>query len=258
MAHRLDGRTILITGAASGIGAATASKLAGESAAVVAFDLSRSVEEVVRNIVAEGGRAIACVGDVSMEVDCEAAVTMAVDTWGQIDAVVNCAGVFPRAPVTEMSVETWDNVMAVNLRGAFLLSKHAASAMQASGNGGSIVHIASVGGVVGIPNLCGYAASKGGVIALVRQLAVELASWGIRVNGICPGATDTPAFYARPDLVTDPSLLERVRDSYPLLRYHSRLIQPEEIADGAVFLCSDESRMVTGVLLPIDGGYLAQ
>jgi len=258
MSNRLQNKSIVVSGAASGIGAAIAAALANEGAAVVAFDIGTALREIVEQVVAGGSRVVAHVGDVSSEADCQAAIDLAVTRWGQIDGIVNCAGVFPRSPVTDMPVEVWDTVMAVNLRGAFLLSKHAVRAMRAQASGGSLVHIASVGGVVGIPNLSGYAASKAGVIGLVRQLAVELAPSGIRVNAIAPGATDTPAFHARPDLVTDPTLFERVRDSYPLLRYEGRLIRPEEIADGVVFLSSDQARMITGVVLPIDGGYLAQ
>jgi NAD(P)-dependent dehydrogenase (short-subunit alcohol dehydrogenase family) len=109
-----------------------------------------------------------------------------------------------------------------------------------------------------MPNLVGYSAAKGGVLSLVRELAVELAGEGIRFNAVCPGATDTPAFWGRTDVTADSGIAARVVDEFPLLRFHQRLIDPGEIADAIMFLLSDESRMITGVALPVDGGYVAR
>lgn len=246
----------MITGAASGIGYAVTTRFALEGARVVASDIDQRLPQVQWQSAAEG-QVVPQLGDVGSGQDCAALVNKALDLWDRLDGIVNCAGTVPRSPVETMDESSWDAVMRTNLKGAFLLSKFAVTAIRRHGDGGSLVHIGSVGGIVGMPNLSGYAASKGGVIALVRQLAIELAPVGIRVNCVCPGATDTPAFHARPDL-PDPAAAERARDNFPLLKFHKRLIKPVEIADAVLFLSSDEAQMITGVALPVDGGYLAQ
>lgn len=246
----------MITGAASGIGHAVTSRFASEGARVVATDIDERLTEAGWQLAASG-EVVAQLGDVGNSQDCAALVNRALDLWGRLDGIVNCAGIVPRGPLETMDESSWDAVIRTNLTGAFLVSKFAVTAIRRHGDGGSMVHIGSVGGIVGMPNLSGYGASKGGVISLVRQLAIELAPFGIRVNCVCPGATDTPAFHARPDL-PDHLAIERARDNFPLLKFHKRLIQPAEIADAVLFLSSDEARMITGVTLPVDGGYLAQ
>jgi 3-oxoacyl-[acyl-carrier protein] reductase len=231
-------------------------RFALEGARVIASDVDHRLTEYEWR-PAHGGEVVAQLGDVGRAEDCVALADRALELWGRLDGLVNCAGIVPRSPIETMDEVSWDAVIRTNLSGAFLLSRAAVTAIRRHGDGGSLVHIGSVGGIVGMPNLSGYAASKGGVISLVRQLAIELAIFGIRVNCVCPGATDTPAFHARPDL-PDQVSAERARDNFPLLKFRQRLIQPAEIADAVLFLSSDEAQMITGVALPVDGGYLAQ
>jgi NAD(P)-dependent dehydrogenase (short-subunit alcohol dehydrogenase family) len=233
-AMTFEGKRALVTGAGSGIGAAVARRLAAAGAEVIVADLSPEA-------VAEELGAQAVVLDVRHEAEVEFAV-------GDLDVLVNCAGIGSTTNAPETTLEVWENVFAVNARGTFLCCKHAIPGMAARG-GGSIVNIASVAGLVGLRNRAAYCASKGAVISLTRALAVDHVADGIRVNAVAPGTVDSP--WVR-------RLVEDVGESLDALRARQpmgRLGTPEEIADAVVYLAAAE--FVTGSVLVIDGGLTA-
>ena len=241
----LQGRIALVTGAASGIGKAIAVALAAEGAHVVIADLNQTAgDAIVDQIADSGGSARALLCDVSDEMAMEAAVGSVVLTEGRIDVMVNNAGIGGTpAPIVEATVEEWDRVMAVNLRGVFLGTKHAARAMLAQPRpGGSIINIASIAGLAAAPLLNGYGASKAGVIQLTQTAALELARQNIRVNAICPGWVETPILgdFEREQLVRQVPM--------------GRIGQPEEVASMVVYLASDAASFVTGTTIRVDGG----
>lgn len=239
----LAGRVALVTGAGSGIGAATARRFAEAGATVVGGDLSRAaVEEVGPGIVA-----------VELDVRDESSVVRAVEraeSLGGIEVLVNVAGIGSTTSAPETPVELWDDVLAVNARGTFLCCKHGIPPMAARG-GGAIVNVASVAGLVGLRNRAAYCASKGAVIALTRALALDHVGDGIRINAVCPGTVDTP--WVR-------RLVEEAGESLDALRARQpigRLGTPEEIADAVLYLASDSAAFVTGTAFVIDGGLTA-
>ena len=255
--NRLKDKAALVTGAGSGIGRAAAALFASEGARVACADLSHaSAEETVAEIERIGGRAVALSGDVSVAEDVAGMVDGAVDALGQLDIVVNSAGVTARnaLPPGSDPDDVWDRVIEVNLRGTYLVSRCAVVHMQ-RGGGGSIVNLASTMGMVGYPPGLGgalnpYPPSKGGVIQLTRNMAVDLARDGIRVNCLCPGFVETDLTKS---LTDDPPTLEMLESRHPL----GRLGRPEEVAYAALYLASDESSYVTGAALTVDGGYTA-
>jgi NAD(P)-dependent dehydrogenase (short-subunit alcohol dehydrogenase family) len=251
---RLEGRVAIITGASSGIGKATA-LLFGREGAKVVVNYSHSVDEandVVNSILKSGGEAIAIKADVSKEHEVKAMMEETMKNYGRIDILYNNAGVELQKPITITSEEEWNKVLDINLKGMFHCSKHVIPYMN---EGGVIVNTASVAGLVGSANLSAYCASKGGVIALTKALALEYAPNKIRVNCICPGAIDTPMLRRFIDASPDPKATEKQFTSmHPL----GRLGQPEDIARAALFLASDSSSFVTGQALVVDGGFTAQ
>jgi NAD(P)-dependent dehydrogenase (short-subunit alcohol dehydrogenase family) len=240
----LHGRVAAVTGGASGIGAACAELLAAAGATVVVLDREPSPA------LPPGAEAIAL--DVTDESAVDAAMAEVAERHGQIDVLVANAGIAIRRPATELSLADWRKVVDVNLTGVFLCARSAARHMIAAG-GGSIVTIASVLGVVGggvYPNIS-YQAAKGGVINLTRALALEWAEHGIRVNAVAPTYVRTPLTAG---LVADAGVLRQIEARTPL----GRLAEPEEVADAVLFLAGRGSAMVTGHVLAVDGGYLAQ
>ncbi len=236
----LSGRVAVVTGGASGIGAACAELLAAAGATVVVLD---------REVPAD---ADAIRLDVTDEAAIDAAMAEVAERHGRIDVLVASAGIAIRRPATELSLADWQKVVDVNLTGVFLCARAAARHMIGSG-GGSIVTIASVLGVVGggvYPNIS-YQAAKGGVINLTRALALEWAEHGIRVNSVAPTYVNTPLTAG---LVADPDVLRQIEERTPL----GRLAEPGEVADAVLFLAARGSAMVTGHVLAVDGGYLAQ
>ena len=233
---RLDGRVALVTGGASGIGLACCERFASEGATVVSMDLAG--------------------GDHSVDVRDEAAVSTAVDsvvtTHGRLDIVVNSAGVAGGGPVHAVSLADWQRVLDVNLTGTFLVSKHALRHMVAQ-RSGSIVNIASIEGVQGTEGGSSYNASKGGVVLLTKNMAIDYGRIGIRVNCICPGFIDTPLFNA----VMGSDGMAQVRDRYRDLHVLGRFGRAEEIASAAAFLASDDASFITGHPLVVDGGFTA-
>lgn len=243
MAGRLQDRVILVTGGLSGIGAAVSDKLAAEGAQVIAADLTASETELTDASIAPLKL------DVSDADSVQAAIATIVERHGRLDGLVNSAGIAREQPFLDTPIDAFDKIIAVNLRGSFLIGQAAARAMKDSG-GGSIINIASVSGILGNSGRSAYGASKGGVITLSKVMAVDLAQFGIRVNVIAPGPVETPLVAQVHSAETREEWGRRV----PMKRYGS----PAEMAGAAVFLLSDESSYVTGHVLTVDGGFVAQ
>jgi len=251
---RLKNKTAIITGAASGIGLSTTRLFAAEGAQVVMVDRPQQNPEVRRTIEEYGDHVRFFQADVSCRVDNESMVRFAVDEFHALDILFNNAGVELLKAITETSDEEWDHVLDVNLRGVFLGCRAAVPVMKKVKRG-VIVNTASQLGLVGLPNFSAYCASKGGVIAMTRALAVELAPYGIRVNCICPGAVETPMLEREIRLSKDP---EESRNEFIRAHPIGRLGRPEEIAQAALFLASDDSSFTTGSVLVVDGGFVAR
>lgn len=247
----LRNKVAIVTGAGSGIGAASARRFAAEGASVVLADVREQLaDEVAASIVNDGGTASGCAVDVRDDDAVAAMVAAAVDRYGGLDVLFNNAGTLRPGTAVELSVADWDLVMAVNVRSVFLGAKHAVPAMATRG-GGSIINTASISGLHGDGGAIVYAASKAAVINLTRALSTDHAPDGIRVNAICPGTIETPPVKR---MMQDPAVLARNVEAHAL----RRLGQPEEIAAAAVWLASDESSFVTGEALVVDGGLRAQ
>lgn len=250
---RLEGKVAVITGAGSGIGKVAAERFATEGAHVVVADVDGAAADAVASgIAAAGGSALAVETDVSDEDRVDAMVGAAVDAYGGLHVLVNNAGVFPAddGGVLETPPATWQKVMEVNLKGVWFGCRSAVPAMLAGG-GGSIVNIASFVALMGAATAqVAYTASKGGVLALSREVAIEYARRGIRVNALCPGPIETPLLA---ELLADPARRERRLVHVPIGRFG----RPEEIAAAALFLASDDSSFMTGSALVVDGGITA-
>ncbi len=248
---RLAGKSAIVTGAAGGIGRATALAMAAEGAKVAVVDLNPAgAQEVAEQIRAVGGEAVAIVADVASEPDIEAVVARTVEAFGTVNVVFNNAGIIRRTTVLETSVEMWDQVFAVNVRSIFLMCKHVVPVMAAAG-GGSIVNTGSGWGLKGGGRAVSYCASKGAVVNLTRALAIDHGPQGIRVNSVNPGDVDTGMLRDEAQQLAQDtaSFLAEAADR-PL----ERMGQPEEIAAAVVWLASDEASYVTGAALSVDGG----
>ncbi|MBI3799218.1 MAG: SDR family oxidoreductase [Deltaproteobacteria bacterium] len=253
MAGRLDGKVALVTGSGSGIGRASALAFAREGAKVVVADVVvDGGQETVRLITAAGGEGLFVKTDVSKAAEVEALIKQTVATYGRLDCAYNNAGVEGAfVSTTEYTEADWDRVLAINLKGVWLCMKYEITQMLQQG-GGAIVNTASGAGLVGVVGLSAYVASKHGVIGLTKTAALEYAKAGIRVNAVCPGVIQTPMIArltgSRPDLG------EALVAAEPI----GRTGKPEEIAEAAVWLCSDAASFVTGHAMSVDGGYVAQ
>ena len=257
MTGRLGGTVAVVTGAGSGIGRAAATLFAGESAAVGVIDVAeQAAAQTAETITAAGGRALAVAADVSDAGQVEAAFARIAGELGPVGVLYNNAGVNSSGSVLDATDEDWARCFAVNVTGTFLCSRVAARAMTAAGRG-SIINQGSVAALVGVANFAAYCAAKGAVVALTRSMSVDLAPRGVRVNVICPGTVFTP--------LMEPMLRARgggdmaaglalTVTKYPI----GRLGTPQEIAQVALFLASEESSFLTGSVLTADGGMTSQ
>jgi NAD(P)-dependent dehydrogenase (short-subunit alcohol dehydrogenase family) len=250
---RLTGKRALITGGGTGIGRGTAELFAREGARVMVTGRRRAeLEETVRLVEQAGGTAALATGDVARPEDAERMVRETVAAFGGVDVVVNNAGILVRnATVTSVSIEDWRRVIDVDLHGVFLVSRFALMEMVPAGRGGAIVHVSSVAGIVGDPKLAPYNAAKGGVNLLTKNMALDFAPHGIRVNAVCPGriATPMPRSRLRPGEDWE-AVLQAWGKNIPL----GRVGRPQDIAQAILFLASEESSWITGTTLVVDGG----
>ncbi len=250
MSRLLEGKAGPVTGAAGGIGRGAALELAAEGAAVVVSDLAPSCEgaqETVRQIEAAGGSAAFCPCDVTRHEEHAQLVEHVLERYGRLDFAVNNAGVALRKRLPEVEEGEYDEVLNVNLKGTFLGMKTQIPAMVERG-GGAIVNVSSVAGVVAVDSLSVYAATKHGILGMTKTAAMEFGDRGVRVNAVCPNAIRTPLMDASPkefvDMLLEPQAIKRVGE-------------PSEVGAAIAWLCSEKASYVTGVGLPVDGGYLA-
>jgi NAD(P)-dependent dehydrogenase (short-subunit alcohol dehydrogenase family) len=249
---RLDGKVALITGGGSGMGRVACELFAAEGARVVVVDLTDAAEEVVGSINTAGHEAAFVRADVADADDCRAMVDFAVDRFGALHVLYNNAGIFPAddGGTLETPEATWDRVMEVNLKGVWLGCRAGIPALLESG-GGSIINVASFVALVGAATAqIAYTSSKGGVLAMTREMAVEYGRRGIRANALCPGPIETPLLA---ELMSDPQRRARRLVHIPM----GRLGQASELAKAALFLASDDSSFMTGSALVVDGGITA-
>ena len=252
----VSGKVALVTGSGAGIGRATALKFAEEGAKVVVSDIDRSGgEETVSLITKGGGEAVFVKADVSKPDEVNALISEAVNAFGRLDCACNNAGIEGKiAPLADQSVEDFDQVLSINLRGVFLCLQ--AEIRQMLTGGGAIVNLASVAGLIGFPGLSPYVATKHGVNGLTKNAALEYGKNGIRVNSICPGGIDTRMLDSLAEQSTGgaQSSHEMMDPLHPI----GRIGTTEEVAELIVWLCSPRASFVTGANIPVDGGYVAQ
>lgn len=255
---RLSGKIALISGAASGIGRATALLFARKGARVMVADVNEeSCRSVAEEIVREGGHALWQKLDVTREADWQAAVARVDKAWGPPDVFVASAGISAAKPVVEMELAEWQRVMAVNLDGVFLGTKHAVAAMR-RGGGGSIVLVSSASGIKAGAGASAYAASKAAVRQFARAVALEYGAEGIRVNTVLPGGVKTPMWRAMEfwqDLLREHGSEDKVWEALGAGTPLKRFAEPEEVAQAILYLASDAAQFVTGAEIVIDGGW---
>jgi NAD(P)-dependent dehydrogenase (short-subunit alcohol dehydrogenase family) len=248
---RLDGKVALVTGAASGIGAATAARFAAEGASVAGLDLAKPADGAWAAVTARAPGASFHEADVRDEAAVKAVVDAAVSRFGRIDVLVNAAGVVGFGSAHTLEVEEFERVVDINLKGSFIVAKHVLPSMLEQ-QAGSIVHIASVEGLVGISGQLAYNASKGGVVLMTKNMALDYSPQGIRVNCICPGGVETAM-----TAILETEGLKALGDKLKGFHLLGRFARPEEIAAAALFLASEDASFVTGSSLLVDGGYTA-
>jgi NAD(P)-dependent dehydrogenase (short-subunit alcohol dehydrogenase family) len=248
---RLDDKVAVITGAASGIGGACALRFAQEGARIAGLDVN-DPPAAHRDAVAKAASdALWARVDVRDEASIERAIGEVLARFGRIDLLVNAAGVAGFGAVDELDAAEWDRVVGINLKGTYLVSKHVVRPMKAQ-RAGSIVNLASIEGLEGFQSQAAYNASKGGVVVLTRNMAIDYGPSGVRVNCLCPGFIETPMT----EVLKTPGL-EGIREQFIALHHLKRAGKPEEVAACALFLCSDDASFVTGHALVVDGGFTA-
>lgn len=251
--NRFAGKSVLVTGGASGIGEATAHRFLSEGASVVVLDRSRenlaAAEARLEPARGDGAELVLIAGDVSSDTDVDRAVEEAVGRFGGIDILVSNAGIAHQEPFLEIPRERWDETLRINLTGMFVVTQRVAREMVRAG-GGTILLTSSTNGLVGEDRYAHYNASKGGVTLLTKSLAIELGPHGIRVNAVCPGYIVTPLA----ESIDDPEFMEAYRQRLPL----RRLGKPEDVAGTFAFLASEDAAFITGETIVIDGGQLTE
>jgi NAD(P)-dependent dehydrogenase (short-subunit alcohol dehydrogenase family) len=251
---RLLGKSAVVTGAAAGIGRATSELFAREGARLVLADINTDRLSTLRDSLANLTGDVAVVtADVSKPEDVRRMIGVAVEQYGRLDIVVANAGIIPLASVVEATVDDWEEVMAIDGRGMFLTCKYAIEQMLSNG-GGSIVCLSSISGVAGQSRQSTYGPAKFVATGLTKHLAVEWAKRGIRVNAVAPGTINTERVQRLPEEPGGPEYLEAIKAAHPM----GRLGEPTEVAEAILFLASDKSSFITGAILPVDGGFLAQ
>jgi len=245
-----SGKIVLITGAASGMGAATAREFSSAGSQVIIADINPETAEIV---AAEIGSQPPLIGDVSDSSFCQHAVDSVVKQHGRLDVLVNCAGTIARADALGTSDEAWRRVMAVNVNGVFFMSRAAVVPMKKQGKG-AIINFGSIWGGMGAPGVVAYCASKGAVHQITKAMALDHVKDGIRINAVCPGEVNTPMLASeRPTPPTREDLQKLAEETVPM----GRLAEPEEIARVVLFLASDAASYMTGSLVTVDAGYTA-
>jgi len=254
MARRFEGKSVLVTGAGSGIGEATALAFGREGGAVLCADVRiAGAETTAARLRAEGFKGVGSAGDISRGEDCRRLVAQAVQAFGQLDVLINNAGIGATGTVLTTDEATWDRLMAVNLKGTFLMSKAALEVMVPR-RSGVIVNAGSIAGLAAIPDRAAYVATKFAVVGLTRTMARDHVKDGIRVNCVCPGTTQTPWIDERlAEAPDEKAAMAALVARQPM----GRLGRPEEMAAAYLFLASEESAFTTGTSLVVDGGFLA-
>jgi meso-butanediol dehydrogenase / (S,S)-butanediol dehydrogenase / diacetyl reductase len=244
---RLKNKTAIITGGGSGIGLATARAFCKEGAKVILF--GRRKENLVSAANELGDSVLIVQGDMTHNDDLDQLINKSLNNFKGIDILVNSAGLFNGAPLHEISDSQWDEMMDINIRSVFQLTRRVLPIMMAQ-KSGSIVHISSILGLIAVPQVAAYNVSKGALNQFSRSIAVEYGSYGIRSNAICPGLIETDM---TADLMKDAALMQEWSKEYPIGRFG----KPEDVASACLFLASDESSFITGTVLPVDGGFTA-